>query len=133
MWNSLMKVRHRKFSIIAGLLILTAGLFNILWIGAAFSRIFDLKEIIRPILVVSPFPYVILGIGFGGNTVLASVLAIVFILGIILSLIYGVIVLVKRSPVFAWVGLVGALICVPILGIASIILILLAKRSFIRQ
>jgi hypothetical protein len=128
-----MKVMHRKLSKIAGLLILTAGIFNILWIGAVFSRILDLKEIIRPILVVSPFPYVILGIGFGGNTVLASLLAIIFILGILSSLICGVIVLVKRSPVFTWVGSVGALICVPVLGIVAIILILLTKHSFIRQ
>ncbi len=126
-------MRRKKLSIIIGSLILIAGIFNILWFGAIISRILDLKAIVRPTLVISPLPYIILGIGFGGNTVLASVITIVFIAGILLSLICGVIVLARRSSVLAWIGSAGALICVPLLGIAAIILTILSKRDFAGQ
>ena len=54
---------------VAGLLMLTAGIFNILWLAAAFTRIIDVKELLRTTWAMSPFPYIILDIGFGGNTV----------------------------------------------------------------
>ena len=112
---------------IAGLLMLAAGLFNISFLIVVFTRIVDPKEIIRVVWVISPFPYVGLAIGFGGNVALSNTLAVIYILGILLSIIGSVFVLRRRAWGLALIGSVGTLICIPLLGIAAIVLILILK------
>ena len=115
-----------------GLLMLIAGIFNILWLASVFSRILDAKELLRVTWVITPFPWVILDVGFGGNNMAASLLAIAFLVGIILSIVGGVFALRKRTWGVALAGSVGAFICVPLLGIAAIILTVMFKRSLER-
>ena len=112
---------------------LIAAAFNILWLVGAFTQILDIKDLLRTTLVISPFPYIILDVGFGGNTVLASVAALIFILGILLSVIGGVFALRKRAWDLALIGSIGAFICVPLLGIAAIILTVMSKGQFVGQ
>ena len=52
---------------VAGLLMLIAGIFNILWLVSVFARILDAKELIHTTWVITPFPWVILDVGFGGT------------------------------------------------------------------
>ena len=94
--NNLVSFRNRKLSMVAGLLMLTAGIINILWLAAAFTRIIDIKALLRGTWVISPFPYIILDIGFGGNIVLTSIIVVVFIAEILLSLISSIFALRKR-------------------------------------
>ena len=81
----------------AGLLMLIAGIFNILWLVSVFARILDAKELLNTTWVITPFPWVILDVGFGGNNAAASLLAISFLVGIILSIIGGVFALRRRA------------------------------------
>ena len=117
---------------VAGLLMLTAGIINILWLAAAFTRIIDIKALLRGTWVISPFPYINLDIGFGGNIVLTSIIVVVFIAEILLSLISSIFALRKRMWGLALTGSVSTLICVPLLGIVAIILTVISKRSFSR-
>ena len=120
--------RNRRLSKLSGILMLTAGAFNILWLIAVFTRILDVKEFLRLTWVISPFPYIILDVGFGGNAFIASVLAILFILGIFLSIIGGSLTL-SRKPQAALIGAAGAFICVPLLGIAAFIITVMVRRG----
>jgi hypothetical protein len=56
-----------------------------------------------------------------------------FLVGIILSIAGGVFALRRRVWGGALAGSIGALICVPILGIAAIILTAISKRSFVKK
>ena len=112
---------------------LTAATFNILWLVGAFTQILDIKALLRATWVISPFPYIILDIGFGGNTILASMVAIIFGLGIILSIVGGIFALRRRTWGVALTGSVGAFICVPLFGIAAIILIVMSKHLFVSR
>ena len=112
---------------------LTAATFNILWLIGAFTQILDIKALLRATWVISPFPYIILDIGFGGNTILASMVAIIFVLGIILSIVGGIFALRRRAWGVALTGSVGAFICVPFFGIAAIILIVMSKHLFVSR
>ena len=118
---------------VAGLLMLIAGTFNILWLVSVFARILDAKELLNTTWVITPFPWVILDVGFGGNNAAASLLAIAFLAGIILSIVGGVFALRRRVWGGALAGSFGAFICVPILGIAAIILIAISKQSFVKK
>ena len=109
---------------------LIAGIFNVLWLAGAFTRILDIKALLRATWVISPFPYIILDIGFGGNTILASMVALVYVLGIILSIVGGILALRRRAWGAALTGSVGAFICIPLAGIAAIILIVKSKHLF---
>ena len=102
-------------SLVAGLLMLTAATFNIVFLAAAFTRIVDLKEILRVTWMISPLPYISLAIGFGGNTVLSNILAAIYVIGILLSIIGGVSALRRRTWDLAMTGSAGALICIPLL------------------
>jgi hypothetical protein len=117
---------------VAGLLMLIAGTFNILWLVSVFARILDAKELLHTTWVITPFPWVILDVGFGGNNAAASLLAIAFLVGIILSIIGGIFALRRRAWRIALAGSIGILICVPILGIAAIMLTAISKRSFVK-
>ena len=117
---------------VAGLLLLIAGTFNIIWLVSVFARILDAKELLHTTWVITPFPWVILDVGFGGNNAAASLLAIAFLVGIILSIVGGIFALRQRTWIIVLAGSIGALICVPILGIAAIILTAISKRSFVK-
>jgi len=110
---------------------LIAGIFNVLWLAGAFTRILDIKALLRATWVISPFPYIILDIGFGGNTILTSMVAMVFVLGIILSIVGGIFALRRRAWGFVLAGSAGALVCVPLLGILAIILTIMSKHLFV--
>jgi len=102
--------KNRKPSVVASLLMLTAAIFNILWLAVVFTRIIDVKELLHTTWAISPLPYIILDIGFGGNTVLASIIVVVFVVGILLSLISCTIALRKRIWGLALTGSIGAFI-----------------------
>ena len=108
---------------------LIAGVSNILWLIGVFTHIFDVKELLRVTWVISPFPYLILDIGFGGNNFIASALAVVFILGILSAVIGGWFTLKRKNRTFAFLGAAGACICVPLLGIAALIILLASNRD----
>ena len=120
--------RNRRLSTVSGILMLMSGAFNILWLIGVFTRIFDIKELLRLTWVISPFPYVILDVGFGGNALIASVLVILFILGIFLSVIGGLLTL-RKKPRALLIGALGAFICIPLLGIASIIITEMVRKG----
>jgi len=63
----------------------------------SFTRLLDIKELLHVTLVISPFPYLILDIGFGGNNFVASLIALVFIFGILLSIIGGCFALKRKN------------------------------------
>lgn len=120
--------RNRRLAMVSGILMLMSGAFNILWLIGVFTRIFDIKELLRLTWVISPFPYIILDVGFGGNAFIASVLVILFILGIFLSIIGGLLTLGKK-PRALLIGALGAFICIPLLGIASIIITEMVRKG----
>ena len=121
-------MRNRRLAMVSGILMLMSGAFNILWLIGVFTRIFDIKELLRLIWVISPFPYIILDVGFGGNAFIASVLVILFILGIFLSIIGGLLTL-RKKPRALLIGALGAFICIPLLGIASIIITEMVRKG----
>ncbi len=120
------KIRRKLAS--AGWLMLIAGVFNIVWLASVFLRILDLKETLHIVWILSPLPFWGLAIGFGGNVALSNVLAVIFILGILLSLT-GSIFALRNNWGLALIGSIGALVSVPFLGIAAIILTLTTKHS----
>ena len=83
--------------------------------------------------IISPLPYIGLATGFGGNAVLSNILGLIYIFGILLSVIGGVSVLKRRTLGLALIGSLGAVICVPLLGIATIILTVRSKNRFAGQ
>jgi hypothetical protein len=121
---------NRSTPIVAGLLMLTAAIFNIIWIASAVFGIIDLKGTLHFTWIISPVPYLGLAIGFGGNTALASILALIFVLGILLSLIGGFFALKRKVWILALIGSLGALICVPLLGIAAIVFTVKDRHRF---
>lgn len=131
--GKIVSIRNKRMSSIAGLLILTAATFNIISLVGAFTQILDIKELLHITWVISPFPYFILDVGFGGNIVIASIIAIVFVLGILLSIIGSVFSLRRRAWGLALTGSIGALICIPFLGIVAVILIVMSKNQFVGQ
>jgi uncharacterized membrane protein len=131
--NNMVTSSNRKLPVVAGILMLAAATFNIAWLIGALTRVLDIKALLRASWVISPFPYVILDIGFGGNTILASVVAIIFVLGIILSIVGGIFALRRRAWGVALTGSLGAFICVPLFGIAAAILIVVSKNLFVNR
>ena len=105
---------------------LIAGVFNVLWLIGVFTHVLDVKALLRATAVISPFPYLILDVGFGGNNFIASVLAVIFILGILASIIGGWFTLKRKTRGLAFFGAVGACICAPMLGIAAVIVLALS-------
>jgi hypothetical protein len=67
-----MKIRNSMVPTIAGILMLTASIFNVMWLIAAFTQIVDIKELLRTTWLISPRPYLVLDIGFRGATVISS-------------------------------------------------------------
>ena len=120
---------NRRWAAVASILMLTAGVFNILWLIGVFTRLLDIKELLHVTLVISPFPYLILDIGFGGNNFVASLIALVFIFGILLSIIGGCFALKRKNRGLILTGAAGACICAPLLGIAAVIVILMSWKQ----
>jgi hypothetical protein len=112
---------------------LIAGVFNVLWLVGVFTRILDIKELLRVTWVISPFPYLILDIGFGGNNFFASTLAVIFILGILSAIIGGWFTLKGKTRAFALMGAAGACICVPLLGIAAVVILVLSRSRSLNK
>ena len=112
---------------------LIAGVFNVLWLVGVFTRILDIKELLRVTWVISPFPYLILDIGFGGNNFIASALAVIFILGILSGIIGGWFTLKGKTRAFAFMGAAGACICVPLLGIAAVVILVLSRSGSLHK
>jgi hypothetical protein len=125
--------KKNRMPAIAGTLMLIAAAFNIIWLLVALSRIIDPKVLLRNTMVITPFPYLILDVGFGGNTILSSLLVILFILGMIFSIIGGILALRKRGWRLSLIGSVASFVCLPLLGVISIILIISSKRQFLRS
>ena len=96
---------------------------------AFLLHVLDAKELLRVTWVISPFPYLILDIGFGGNNFIASVLAVIFVLGILAAIIGGWFALKGKTRAIAFVGAAGACISVPLLGIAALIILLASNRD----
>jgi hypothetical protein len=112
---------------------LTAGVFNILWLIGVFTHVLDVKALLRTTAVISPFPYLILDIGFGGNNFVASLIALVFILGILLSIVGGCFALKRKNRGLILTGAAGACICAPLLGIAAVIATLMSWQHINKQ
>ena len=105
------EIRKNRMPTTAGILMLAAGIFNIIWIIVAFTRIIDPKVLLRDTWVITPLPYFILYVGFGGNTFLSSVLVLIFIFGIIFSIIGGIIALRIQRWGLELVGSLVATLC----------------------
>jgi hypothetical protein len=105
---------------------MAAGVFNVLWLVGVFTHVLDVKALLRATAVISPLPYLILDVGFGGNNVIASLLALIFLLGIILSIAGGWLTLKRKNRNLSFMGAAGACICVPLLGIAAVIILVLS-------
>ena len=124
--------RRKEMPAAAGTIMLVAAAFNIIWLVVALTQIIDIKVLLRNSWVITPFPYLILDVGFGGNTVLSSILVIVFILGMIFSLIRGIFALRRHGWGLALIGSLGSIVCLPFLGAVAIILIASSKRQFVK-
>ena len=109
---------------------LIAGGFNVLWLIGVFTHVLDVKALLRVTWVISPFLYLILDIGFGGNNFIASVLAVIFILGILSSIIGGWFTLKRKNRGLALMGAAGACVSAPLLGIAAVVIILVSNRNW---
>jgi hypothetical protein len=124
---------NRRIPAVAGILMLTAGAFNIIWLAAAFTRIIDFKEILCVMWVISPLPYFGVAAGFGGSTAASNTLAAIFVLRILASIMGSTFVLKRRMWGLALSGSIGALLCFPILGIAAIIVTVMSKHWYLGQ
>ncbi len=112
--------KKRLLRISAGLMI-CAGVLNILLFVIAISRIVDVKAVIGVSWAISPLPYFGVATGFTGHTGLSNVLAFVYLAGILAAILGGIIFLLKNTVVPWLIGTIGALLCFPLLGIASIV------------
>ncbi len=106
---------------IAAVLMIVAGVLNILLFVVAISRIVDVKAVIGVSWVISPLPYFGVATGFTGRTGLSNVLAFAYLAGILAAITGGIIFLFKNSVIPWLIGTIGALLCFPLLGIASIV------------
>ena len=118
---------------IAGTLMLIAATFNIIWLLIALTGIIDPKVLLHDTSWITPVPYFILDVGFGGNTFLSSVLVLIFIFAIIISIIGGIFALRRRKWGLVLIGTVGAIVGLPILGVISFVLIATLKPQFARS
>jgi hypothetical protein len=118
--------QNRRLPAVAGILMLLAGLFNILWLIGIFTHILDVKALLRATAIISPLPYLILDVGFGGNNLMASLLALIFLLGIILSIAGGWFTLKRKNRGLVFMGAAGACVSAPLLGIAAVVILVLS-------
>jgi hypothetical protein len=126
-------LKKNLYPTISGVLMLVSGVFSIVWLSAAFARIVEFKDILRVIWVISPVPYFGVATGFGGNAALANLMVGGFVVGIPVSIIGGAFALHKRPWWLALVGSIGAFVCVPVPGLAAIILVIKFKNQWLRN
>ena len=119
----------RSVPAVVGILTLAAGFFNILWLIGVFTHVLDVKALLRATAVISLFPYLILDVGFGGNNLMASLLALIFLGGILLSIIGGWLALKRKTRSVALAGAAGACVAAPLPGVAAVVIILVTGRN----
>ena len=112
---------------IAAILMIGAGVFNILFLVMAISGIVDIKAVIGFSWVISPLPYFGVATGFTGRPVISNILAFAYLTGILASITGGIIFLFKNTVVPWLIGTIGALLCLPLLGIASVVVTALSR------
>ena len=112
--------------IAAGLMV-CAGVLNILWAVIAIFGVVDTKEVVRFSWAISPLPYFGVAAGFTGHSALSNVLALAYLAGILAGIAGGIIFLFKNTIVPWITGTIGALLCFPLLGIASIVVTVLSR------
>lgn len=112
---------------VAAVLIIGAGFFNILFVAMAISGIVDIKAVIGFSWVISPLPYFGVATGFTGRPVISNILALAYLAGILAAIAGGMIFLFKNTVVPWIIGTIGALLCFPLLGIASIAVTVMSR------
>ena len=113
----------------AAILMLSAGVFNVLVFALAITRLVDPKSIIGVSWVISPLPYFGVAAGFTGKDVISNILAAGYFIGIMTSIAGGAGFWVRKTIVPGIIGAAGALLCFPILGAAAIILLVNARSK----
>ena len=109
----------------AGILMLIAGIFNVFWLIGVFTHVLDVKALLRATAVISPFPYLILDVGFGGNNLNAFAAGVNFSApAIVLSIVGGWLTLKRKSRSMALAGAAGACVAAPLAGIVAVVIIL---------
>lgn len=112
---------------IAAVLMIGAGVLNILFAVMAISGIVDIKAVIGFSWVISPLPYFGVATGFTGRPVISNILAFAYLAGILAAIAGGIISLFKKNIVPWLIGMIGALLCFPLLGIASVVMTALSR------
>ena len=107
---------------IAAVLMIGAGTLNILWAAVAISGVVDPKALVGISWAISPLPYFGIATGFTGRPVISNILAFAYLAGVLAAIAGGVIFLFKNAVVLWTIGTIGALLCFPLLGIASIVM-----------
>ena len=131
MYKDRNSVEKTRIPAASAILMLTASAFNIIWLAAVFSRAIDPKEVLRYMWAISPLPYFGIAAGFGGNTAESNVLVTMFVLGILVSILGSIFALRRRMWGLALSGSIGALLCFPILGVASVTLTVISKQWYL--
>jgi len=114
---------------IAAALMIGAGVINILLVVLAISGAVDIKAAVGFSWVISPLPYFGVATGFTGRPGLSNLLAFIYLAGILAAIIGGTIILVKNTVVPWLAGTIGALLCFPLLGLASIVITVLSRSK----
>jgi hypothetical protein len=112
---------------IVAVLMIVAGVLNILLVFIAISGIVDPKGVIGSSWAISPLPYFGVATGFTGRTGLSNVLAVTYLAGVLAAIAGGIILLFRNSVVPWIIGTIGALLCFPLLGIASTVVTVLSR------
>ena len=120
-------MRKKRLLKIAAVLMIGAGVFNILFAVMAISGIVDIKAVIGSSWVISPLPYFGVATGFTGRPVISNILAFAYLAGILAAIAGGIIFLFKKNVVPWLIGTIGALLCFPLLGIASVVMTALSR------
>ena len=115
-------MRKKRLLRTAAVLMIGAGVLNMLLVALAISGIVDVKAVIGFSWVLSPLPYFGVATGFTGRPVISNILAFAYLAGVLAAIAGGVIFLFKNAVVLWTIGTIGALLCFPLLGIASIVM-----------
>jgi hypothetical protein len=118
---------------VAGLVMLLGVVFTISWLIVIFTGVIDPKVIFRYIWIASPLPYIGLAAGFGGNSIISNLYAIIFLMGTLLSLVGFIFSLTKRAWKVVLAGAIGTLVSIPILGVIALVFVLRSKNEFARK
>jgi hypothetical protein len=120
-------MRKKRYLRTAAVLMCCSGVFNILLFVVAISGIVDVKSVIGASWAISPLPYFGVATGFTGRPVISDVLLFAYLAGILAAIAGGIIFLFKNTVVPWLIGTIGALLCLPLLGIASVVMTALSR------